>query len=108
MKEYTIIFNGKEEKWIRSDEEMTFDDAQKWIKKNRGTPATVSELWAIDSETQKPRWFLLKEAGARGWCWSDEDFERARFAYGVGLSSGSVYANSRNYYIYYALCRVGF
>ena len=111
MKEYTIIFNGKAEKWVISDEEMTFNKTQEWIKEKGGTPTTVSELWAIDSETQKPRWLLLKEAGAYGWCWAGEDpeekgKENPRYAYFVSLIIGIVESTGR-YGSNYALCRVG-
>ena len=112
MKEYTIVFNGKEEKWIRSDEEMSFGRSQEWMKEHNGTPATVSNLWETDSETKKPRWLLLKEAGAYGWCWAGEDpeemgKENPRYAYVVRLSSGIVDSNGR-YGSNYGLCRVGF
>lgn len=107
MKIYTIIFNGKEEKWIRSDEEMSFGRAQEWMKEHNGTPATVSNLWEVDSDTKLPRWLLLKEAGATDWCWAGEDPEDACFAYSVILYNGFV--DGYNRYIgdnFYALCRV--
>lgn len=110
MKEYTIIFNGKAEKWVVSDEEMTFDNAQEWIKEHRRTSATVGELWAIDSEMKKPRWLLLKEAGAKSWCWAGEDpeeldKENPRNAYYVNLDYGSV-GNANRTGNGYALCHV--
>lgn len=112
MREYKIKFNGKQETWIRSDEEMTFDEAQEWIKEKGGTPTTVSEFWAIDSEMQKPRWLLLKEVGATGWCWAGEapeemGKEKTCYAYYVSLGYGRVNDIGRNVSASYALCRVG-
>lgn len=91
---------------------MTFNKTQEWIKEKGGTLTTVSELWAIDSDTQKPRWLLLKEAGAKFWCWAGEDpeekgKENPRYAYFVCLSSGIVDSNGR-YGSNYGLYRVGF
>lgn len=110
MREYKIKFNGKQETWIRSDEEMTFDEAQEWIKEKGGTPTTVSEFWTIDSETKKPRWLLLKEARVKGFCWVGEDPEEfgkedTYYAYDVNLHYGNVHFNYRNGNSY-ALCRV--
>lgn len=112
MKKYKIKFNGKQETWIRSDGEMTFNKTQEWIKEKGGTPTTVSELWAIDSDTQKPRWLLLKEAGAKFWCWAGEDpeekgKENPRYAHIVSLRVGYMYGYTRNG-SNYGLCRVGF
>lgn len=113
MKEYTITFNGTTETWIRSDEEMSFEKAQEWIKEKGKTPTTVSNLWETDSETKKPRWLLLKEAGAKFLCWAEEDpeeigKENPSYAYFIYLFSGYVNGYSRSSYGYYALCRVGF
>lgn len=112
MKEYTIIFNGKPEKWVVSDNTMTFDKAQEWINRQGGTPSTVGDLWAVDVETKKPRWLLLKEAGYKEWVWCDVDPEEVGrenpcIAYRANLGYGGVYGFSR-FNFNYALCRVGF
>lgn len=107
MKKFEIPFNGKDETWAISDDGMTFNESQEWIKQVGGTAATVADLWEVDSDTKLPRWLLLKEAGATDWCWAGEDPEDACFAYSVILYNGFV--DGYNRYIgdnFYALCRV--
>lgn len=111
MKEYTITFNGKEEKWIRSDEEMSFGRAQEWMKGYNGTPATVDNLGEVDYKTKKFRITLLKEAGVDGACWSISETEKLTEAtcdfymvtntFCLALNTSLTFSCN-----YYALCRV--
>lgn len=101
FKEYTIMFNDKEETYYISDKEMSFDEAQEIIKKNGRKPLTISKLFERDNNGEF-RWELIRGSGLDSWCWVEEI--DCREAYNVNFNHGLVNINNMDDN-YYALCK---
>lgn len=101
---YTITFNGTEEVWYVSKEEMTYADAMCACEAIDKMAPKLVELLEEDN-AGKNRCQLLSEAGADGWSWcKDGPFGDSCYAFYVYLSNGCVYTNGR-YTSRYAVCR---
>lgn len=101
---YTIAFNGKEEVWHASKEEMNHGDAMCACEAIGKTAPKLVELLEED-ETGKNRIELLNEAGLKSCVWCKAGpFVGSWYAYDVELDGGGVSLSARNNYTY-AVCR---
>lgn len=97
MRKFTITFNGKEENWYLSGEEMKHEAAMAFIEKEGKQAPKLVDILEEDA-SGKTRLQLLSEVGANdcAWC-KDSPFGYSYLAFVVGLSWGLVYNESRGF-----------